>query len=37
MEEVIAVDKRLGHPDLRNDLETFGRIRAKLDAARDRS
>jgi tetratricopeptide (TPR) repeat protein len=36
MEEVIAVDKRIGHPDLRADLETFGRIREKLDRERDR-
>jgi tetratricopeptide (TPR) repeat protein len=37
MEEVIAIDKRIGHPDLRRDLETFGRIRAMLDRERDRS
>ena len=36
MEEVIAIDKRIGHPDLRGDLETFGRIREKLDRERDR-
>jgi tetratricopeptide (TPR) repeat protein len=36
MEEVVAIDKRIGHPDLRQDLETFGRIRAKLDRERDR-
>jgi hypothetical protein len=35
MEQVIAIDKRIGHPDLRQDLETFGRIRAKLDRDRD--
>jgi len=35
MEEVIAIDKRIGHPDLRQDLETFGRIREKLDRQRD--
>jgi hypothetical protein len=35
MEEVIAIDKRIGHPDLRQDLETFGRIRQKLDRDRD--
>jgi len=36
MEEVVAIDKRIGHPDLRQDLETFKRIRAKLDLERDR-
>jgi hypothetical protein len=35
IEEVIAIDKRIGHPDLRQDLETFGRIREKLDRQRD--
>ena len=35
MEEVISIDKRIGHPDLRQDLETFGRIREKLDRQRD--
>jgi hypothetical protein len=35
MEEVISIDKRIGHPDLRHDLETFGRIREKLDRQRD--
>lgn len=35
MEEVIGIDKRIGHPDLRQDLETFGRIREKLDRQRD--
>src|SRR2546425_83396 len=35
MEEVISIDKRIGHPDLRRDLQTFGRIREKLDRRRD--
>ena len=37
MEEVVSIDKRIGHPDLKQDLETFGRIREKLDRQRDRS
>jgi hypothetical protein len=35
MQEVINIDKRIGHPDLKQDLETFGRIREKLDRERD--
>ncbi len=35
MDEVISIDKRIGHPDLRQDLETFGRIRGKLDRQRN--
>ena len=35
MEQVIAIDKRIGHPDLRQDMEAFRRIRSQLDAERD--
>jgi tetratricopeptide (TPR) repeat protein len=35
LEEVVGIDKRIGHPDLRQDLEAFGRIREKLDRQRD--
>ncbi len=35
MEQVIAIDKRIGHPDLKQDMEVFRRIRSKLDAERD--
>ncbi|MBF8278808.1 MAG: TPR domain protein [candidate division NC10 bacterium] len=35
MEQVISIDKRIGHPDLKQDMEVFRRIRSKLDAERD--
>jgi tetratricopeptide (TPR) repeat protein len=35
LEQVIELDRRLGHPDLRRDMETFRRIRQKLDTQRD--
>jgi tetratricopeptide (TPR) repeat protein len=35
MEQVIAIDKKIGHPDLKQDMEVFRRIRSKLDAERD--
>ena len=35
LEQVIELDRRLGHPDLRRDMESFRRIRQKLDAGRD--
>lgn len=35
MEQVIAIDKRIGHPDLKQDMEVFRRIRSRLDAERD--
>jgi hypothetical protein len=35
MEQVISIDKRIGHPDLKQDMEVFRRIRLKLDAERD--
>jgi tetratricopeptide (TPR) repeat protein len=35
LEQVIAIDKRIGHPDLKQDMEAFRRIRVKLDAERD--
>ncbi|MBI4839466.1 MAG: tetratricopeptide repeat-containing protein [candidate division NC10 bacterium] len=33
--QVIEMDRRIGHPDLRRDMETFRRVRQKLDAERD--
>lgn len=35
LEDVIALDRRSGHSDLKRDMEAFGRIREKLDAERD--
>jgi tetratricopeptide (TPR) repeat protein len=35
LEQVIELDRRMGHPDLRRDMETFRRVRQKLDALRD--
>jgi tetratricopeptide (TPR) repeat protein len=35
MEQVISIDKQIGHPDLKQDMEVFRRIRLKLDAERD--
>jgi len=35
LEQVIELDRRIGHPDLRRDMETFRRVRQKLDAERD--
>ncbi|MBI1999808.1 MAG: tetratricopeptide repeat protein [candidate division NC10 bacterium] len=35
LEQVIELDRRIGHPDLRRDMETFRRVRQKLDAGRD--
>lgn len=35
LEQVIELDRRIGHPDLRRDMETFRRVRQKLDVGRD--
>ena len=35
LEQVIELDRRIGHPDLRRDMETFRRVRQNLDAGRD--
>jgi hypothetical protein len=35
LEHVIELGCRIGHPDLRRDIQTFGRVRQKLDAERD--
>ena len=35
LQQVIDLDRRIGHPDLRRDMDAFRRVRQKLDAEGD--